>query len=148
PETGGPRHSRDVGRVFLNPRGFAPRTPLHALSRAASPARSVRVARSWYSLAPFRQYPASHHRSPTPAAVLNPRGFAPRTPLHALSRAASPARSVRVARSWYSLAPFRQYPASHHRSPTPAAVLNPRGFAPRTPLHALSRAASPARSVR
>src|SRR4051794_22535183 len=28
------------------PRGFAPRTPLHALSRAASPARSVRVARS------------------------------------------------------------------------------------------------------
>src|SRR5262245_5386390 len=29
----------------LYPRGFAPRTPLHALSRAASPARSVRVAR-------------------------------------------------------------------------------------------------------
>ena len=28
------------------PRGFAPRTPLHALSRAASPARSVRVAHS------------------------------------------------------------------------------------------------------
>ena len=26
------------------PRGFAPRTPLHALSRAASSARSVRVA--------------------------------------------------------------------------------------------------------
>ncbi len=33
------RHHRD-------PRGFAPRTPLHALSRAASPARSVRVAHS------------------------------------------------------------------------------------------------------
>src|SRR5438445_11427654 len=33
-------------RVFYSyPRGFAPRPPLHALSRAASPARSVRVAR-------------------------------------------------------------------------------------------------------
>ena len=29
---------------FLDPRGFAPRTPRHALSRAASAARSVRVA--------------------------------------------------------------------------------------------------------
>src|SRR5439155_2376731 len=29
----------------ITPRGFAPRTPRHALSRAASPARSVRVAR-------------------------------------------------------------------------------------------------------
>src|SRR3954467_11255019 len=35
----------------LNPRGFAPRTPRHALSRAASSARSDRVARSRYSLA-------------------------------------------------------------------------------------------------
>ncbi len=61
-------------------RGFAPRTPLHALSRAAAPARSVRVARSRRSLARSRHPP-------------------PRTPLHALSRAASPARSVRVARS-------------------------------------------------
>src|SRR4029450_10498309 len=33
------------------PRGFAPRTPLHARSRAASPARSARVARSRSSLA-------------------------------------------------------------------------------------------------
>src|SRR5262245_19346812 len=32
-------------RCIFYPRGFAPRTPLHALSRAASPARSVRVAR-------------------------------------------------------------------------------------------------------
>jgi TonB family protein len=37
--------------VLPYPRGFAARTPLHALSRAASPARSVRVARSLYSLA-------------------------------------------------------------------------------------------------
>ena len=35
-----------VARVHLRARGFAPRTPLHALSRAASPARSVRVAHS------------------------------------------------------------------------------------------------------
>ena len=35
-----------------HPRGFAPRTPLHAPSRAASPARSGRVARSHGSLAP------------------------------------------------------------------------------------------------
>ena len=33
-------------RSIHQPRGFAPRTPLHALSRAASPARSDRVARS------------------------------------------------------------------------------------------------------
>ena len=32
--------------LFLSPRGFAPRTPLHAHSRAASPAHSVRVAQS------------------------------------------------------------------------------------------------------
>ena len=35
------------------PRGVAPRTPLHALSLAASPARSGRVARSLCSLAPW-----------------------------------------------------------------------------------------------
>ena len=38
-------------------------------------------------------------RRGTPATYSYPRGFAPRTPLHALSRAASTARSVRVARS-------------------------------------------------
>ena len=37
------------------PRGFAPRTPRHALSRAASPARSGRVARSPCSLAPWNE---------------------------------------------------------------------------------------------
>ena len=40
------------------PKGFAPRTPPHALSRAASPARSVRVARSRCSLAPVPAAPA------------------------------------------------------------------------------------------
>ena len=39
--------------VTEDPRGFAPRTPLHALSRAASSARSVRVAHSLRSFAPF-----------------------------------------------------------------------------------------------
>src|SRR5687767_15769990 len=40
-------HTRQRNRcISLFPRGFAPRTPLHALSRAASPARSVRVAHS------------------------------------------------------------------------------------------------------
>src|SRR6478672_4171594 len=37
--------------VILYPRGFAPRTPLHARSRAASPARSARVAHSLRSFA-------------------------------------------------------------------------------------------------
>jgi ADP-ribosyl-[dinitrogen reductase] hydrolase len=39
----------------LNPRGFAPRTPRHALSRAASTARSDRVARSHGSLASWSE---------------------------------------------------------------------------------------------
>jgi hypothetical protein len=44
-----------VERLFQPfPRGFAPRTPRHALSRAASPARSDRVARSPRSLALIR----------------------------------------------------------------------------------------------
>jgi hypothetical protein len=48
------------GAVFmLLPRGFAPRTPLHALSRAAAPARSVRVAR-FASLARFFDRAAGH----------------------------------------------------------------------------------------
>ena len=37
--------------LYHLPRGFAPRTPLHTLSLAASPARSGRVARSLRSLA-------------------------------------------------------------------------------------------------
>jgi O-antigen ligase len=40
-----PRSARSL-RLVVYPRGFAPRTPPHALSRAAAPARSVRVARS------------------------------------------------------------------------------------------------------
>src|SRR5207245_9257249 len=95
----GQRREAGHGSNHSYPRGFAPRTPLHALSRAAAPPRSVRVAHSLRSFAP-----TSH-----PGVVFDPRGFAPRTPLHALSRAAAPPRSV----------------------------FDPRGFAPRTPLHAL-----------
>ena len=43
--------STEPCRSRVNPRGFAPRTPRHALSRAASTARSDRVARSHGSLA-------------------------------------------------------------------------------------------------
>ena len=41
---------------------------------------------------------------PLPGALYQSRGFTPRTPLRALSRAASPARSVRVAHSLRSFA--------------------------------------------
>ena len=41
----------DVRTPLLMPSGLAPRTPIHARSRAASPARSARVARSLCSLA-------------------------------------------------------------------------------------------------
>jgi CubicO group peptidase (beta-lactamase class C family) len=45
-----------IDALVSNPRGFAPRTPLHALSRAAAPARSARVARSPGSLAPCSEH--------------------------------------------------------------------------------------------
>src|SRR5262249_49483020 len=52
--------TNDRIRTFRDPRGFAPRTPLHALSRAASPARSVPVAhslRSFASSSPASEFP-------------------------------------------------------------------------------------------
>src|SRR4051794_17170379 len=89
---------------MFDPRGFAPRTPLHA-SLAGTPApRSVRVAR-FAALA---------------RGMFDPRGFAPRAPRHA-SLAGTPApRSVRVAR-FAALA---------------RGMFDPRGFAPRAPRHA------------
>ena len=87
-----------------------PRSPL-------PPARSGRVARSRRSLAPASIH--SLHR------LFSPRGFAPRTPLHAPSLAAPPARSGRVARSLRSLATSNR--CTNHR-------LSPRGFALPTPL--------------
>src|SRR5205085_3014131 len=62
----------------LQPKGFAPRTPLHAHSLAASPARSVRVAR-------FASLARDHHpASPKPCLVHRCKG--------------GPARSVRQSR--------------------------------------------------
>ena len=46
PGQDGPERRAAGGLVVFYPRGFAPRTPQHALSRAAAPARSVRVAHS------------------------------------------------------------------------------------------------------
>ena len=51
---GGADDDRALGHQFY-PRGFAPRTPLHATSRTASPARSGRVARSPCSLAVWNE---------------------------------------------------------------------------------------------
>src|SRR5262245_8366986 len=51
--------------TLITPRGFAPRTPLHALSRAASPARAVRVAR-------FATLVRVFVREALPVAVLKP----------------------------------------------------------------------------
>jgi hypothetical protein len=51
-ETTRPRTFRGSPKAFLVlSEGFAPRTPLHALSRATAPARAARVARSLRSLA-------------------------------------------------------------------------------------------------
>ena len=54
-----PDRRRRAPREFLcaHPRGVAPRTPRHALSRAASPARSVRVAHSLRSFASLDSLP-------------------------------------------------------------------------------------------
>src|SRR5204863_7704923 len=91
-------------RFIIIPRGFAPRTPLHALSRAASPPRSVRVARFaalarvclYYSAGlrpsdsptpslagPLRPAPLRWLASPRPLASprITPPRLAPRPPL-------------------------------------------------------------------
>src|SRR5262249_54942048 len=57
------------GRLISHPRGFAPRTPPHALSLAASPARSVRVARSRCSLAASK-HSGNLHPTHEPAHLL------------------------------------------------------------------------------
>ena len=103
---------------------LAPRTPLHALSLAASPARSVRVARSLRSFALPRASPLglpyTLTRSPLRSArsvrvarslrsFASCRGASPLGLPYTLSRsAASPPRSVRVARSLRSFASVRR----------------------------------------
>ena len=115
---------------------FVPRTPLHALSRAASPARSVRVARSLplarATAAACFSIPKLHY----------PRDFVPRPP-YTLSRAPlrrrAPARvaSLAAARSRDRGGVF-QYPGE---------TSLPKGLRPPAPLHALARAARLARPV-
>ncbi len=63
--------------------------------------------------------PARHPIASSLAPIAFPRGFAPRTPLHALSCAASPAHSVRVARSRARSrsSPSLRVPALRHLEP-------------------------------
>src|SRR5258708_10255193 len=93
------RHAITRTNVMIFRGAVAPRTPLHALSLAAAPARAVRVAPARRAFAIFR------------GAV------APRTPLHALSLAAAPAPAARGAPPRRPLAHF------------------PRAAPPRPPLH-------------
>ena len=109
------------------PRGFAPRAPLHALSRAASTARSPRVARSRGSLAgppPLRPRlrpsgsratlrplaPSRYRRARSPRRVARTRGARARP---------CRSRSVRAA--------------SPLGAPLHALLSRPPGFAPRAP---------------
>src|SRR5690349_18857651 len=161
-------------RGVIIQRGASPRrTPLHALARAAPPARSVRLARSpslarvcapvslfsgglrpaappcTLSRAPRRRRAPfawlARHRSlasrtvPTTALQCHcsAGGFAPPHP-PTRSRARRAAGALR-SRGSLAIARSRLLPA----------VIIQRGASPRrTPLHALARAAPPARSVR
>src|SRR6266540_371185 len=90
------RHAIRRTNVMIFRGAVAPRTPLHAPSLAASPARSVCVA---HSLRSFASSDDERHDLPISRGA-----GAPRTPLHAPSLAASPARSVCVAHSLRSFA--------------------------------------------
>src|SRR5215510_3801884 len=71
----------NISGSFLFPRGFAPRTPRHALSRAALPARSVRVARfaalarvfSWIGGVPCTPPGGLHYAGASSPAPFRPR---------------------------------------------------------------------------
>src|SRR4051812_1856795 len=112
----------------VSPRGFAPRTPLHALSLAASPARSARVARSRGSLAtPLRLRPSDF---PTRALA---RRF-----VGSLRARGSLAR---LARGAIAASPLG---LPDTRSRSPLRRLAPRAWLARaarsaTPVHALAR---------
>ena len=90
---------------------FAPRTPLHALSLAASPARSDRVARSLRSLAVFAPAvapgsqirPASQVQLPAPPPI-SFEGLSPLELPYSVTRSRWGARAVPLARSLRSLA--------------------------------------------
>src|SRR5206468_9438272 len=139
-------------RVVLSQPGVAPRTPLHAPSLAASPARSVRVAHSLHSFASY------HHSRASPLGLPYTR---PRSPLRRLAPFASLTHCIRSRRTITAgrrpsdsptRALARRFAGSlrSRRSLTAFVRVVPSqpGVAPRTPLHAPSLAASPARSVR
>src|SRR5262249_8641487 len=163
-------------RFIHHPRGFAPRTPLHALSLAASPARSVRVAHSLRSFATSTSVVrgSSSIRGASPLGLPCTRSRSPLRRLAPFAWLTRCARSRRVRRSSgvhlvsEGLRPSdsptralaRRFAGSRRSRGLLAALVRdeyvgrpgfiqyPRGFAPRTPLHALSLAASPARAVR
>src|SRR5919198_1116310 len=160
---------RSFARPYVSlfiPRGFAPRTPLHAHSLAASPARSVRVAHSLSlvrSSLRFIVYSEGLRPSNSPtrslarrfAGSLRSRGsLAVARSLvltfHCLFRGASPLElPYTLTRSpLRRLAPFAWLTRCRSFARPYVSLFIPRGFAPRTPLHAHSLAASPARSVR
>src|SRR6476661_6850093 len=91
------------GRTSKSPSALVTRSPRVCIACRCGPrANSTTSAPALARRAPI--YPPT---APAPAMTIlisYPRGFAPRSPLHALSRAASSARSVRVARSLRSLA--------------------------------------------
>src|SRR5258706_374355 len=148
------------GEDDFHPRGFAPRTPRHALSRAASSARSVRVARCrslarWGGRLSCGGLRPSH--SPTRSlarpfvGALRSRGSLP--PARTVGGAAFTRGGAPLGLpDTLSRAPLRRRAAfawlAAARSHDGEDDFHPRGFAPRTPRHALSRAASSARSVR
>src|SRR5260221_8168119 len=89
-----PRSASTICRLSIIPRGASPLGLPYTRSRA--PLRR-RPPIAWLTRS-ARSHPD------LPAIHYSPRGFAPRTPLHALSRAASPAPSDRVAHSLCSFA--------------------------------------------
>src|SRR6185312_7239814 len=95
------------GRTSKSPSALVTRSPRACIACRCGPrANSTTSAPAFARRAPM--YPPT---APAPAITIlisYPRGFAPRTPPHALSRAASPARSFRVARSPRSLARQRR----------------------------------------
>ena len=90
-------HQPSGGRVAS--RLDVPRARRSAFTKAASASRL-----GWKRSRCSNEFGYALAAVAPPDLVDNPRGFAPRTPRHALSRAASPARSARVARSPGSLA--------------------------------------------
>src|SRR5262249_38906674 len=155
-------------KEVISPSMSAPRSLSEGLRPSDSPTRALarrfaRALRSRGSLRCARSHPGDARTASVPSrhahlhrvahVVSYPRGFRPSaSPTRALAR-----RFARALRSRGSLRCAHSHPGDARPASVPSrhahlhrvahVVLYPRGFAPRTPLHALSRAASPARSV-